>query len=235
MFSSLKSTNDHEYTINTINLYKQTSHFNRMHQIAQGAEAVLYHDDKKIIKVRVPKRYRHPELDKQLRTQRTRREAKILETLQKAQFSSPKLIKVDDKTATLEIEFINGTIVRSALNNLSNPKQKTLMKSIGASIAQLHQHNIIHGDLTTSNMIINKDQLHLIDFGLSYTSLRVEDRAVDLHVLERAFESTHCEYYPELFNLIITEYKKQYKEAKEVLDRLEKVKERGRYKAKNGS
>ena len=78
-------------------------------------------------------------------------------------------------------------------------------------------------------------QLHFIDFGLSYISLRTEDKAVDLHVLERAFESTHCDYYPELFNLIITEYKKQYKDADAVLARLKKVNERGRYKTKNGS
>ena len=210
-----------------------------MHKIAQGAEAVLYQDDKKIIKHRASKAYRHPELDAKLRKERTRKEAKILETLQKLNFPSPKLIKADDKSGKLELEFIDGTTVRTALSTLTKPQQNKLMKDIGKCIAVLHNNNIIHGDLTTSNMMLNlknkTHQLHFIDFGLSYISLRTEDKAVDLHVLERAFESTHCDYYPELFNLIITEYKKQYKDADAVLARLKKVNERGRYKTKNGS
>ncbi|HLD33710.1 MAG TPA: KEOPS complex kinase/ATPase Bud32 [Candidatus Nanoarchaeia archaeon] len=210
-----------------------------MQQIAQGAEAILYVDDAKVIKHRSAKAYRHPELDKQLRTLRTRREAKILETLQKLKFPSPKLLKSDEKTATLELELIPGIIVRTALSTLTKSQKEQLMKMIGKLIAQLHQNNLIHGDLTTSNMILNlkdkKQPLHFIDFGLSYTSLRVEDKAVDLHVLERAFESTHHELYPDLFNLIIIEYQKHYTDGAEVLKRLEKVKERGRYKLKNGS
>lgn len=50
---------------------------------------------------------------------------------------------------------------------------------------------VIHGDLTTSNMIYKDDQIYLIDFGLSYVKTSIEDRAVDLYVLERAFISTH--------------------------------------------
>lgn len=64
---------------------------------------------------------------------------------------------------------------------------------MGQMILRLHNVNIIHGDLTTSNMMISNDKLYLIDFGLAYTKPNAEDKAVDLYVLERAFVSTHPE------------------------------------------
>ena len=63
---------------------------------------------------------------------------------------------------------------------------------MGKTINKVHDLGIIHGDLTTSNMIIRNDkQIVLIDFGLSYYKDSAEDKAVDLYVLERAFKSTH--------------------------------------------
>lgn len=95
------------------------------------------------------------------------------------------------------------------------------MRMIGTEIAKMHQADVIHGDLTTSNMLVRHPSSSkgvqlvsfqelltsnrllkpvcatdlftqvLIDFGLAYTSTLVEDKAVDLYVLERAFSSTH--------------------------------------------
>ena len=93
-------------------------------------------------------------------------------------------------------------------------KIEDLMRSIGTILAQLHSTGIIHGDLTTSNMMLRLtpnspsgkqyeivsylylcwNQLTgkvLIDFGLSSQAQYAENYAVDLYVLERAFASTH--------------------------------------------
>lgn len=87
------------------------------------------------------------------------------------------------------------------------------MNYIGSELAKMHLADIIHGDLTTSNMMLrhpsstadSKTQLVLIDFGLSYQSNLTEDKAVDLYVLERAFSSTHPDSEP-LFASILASY-----------------------------
>ena len=75
----------------------------------------------------------------------------------------------------------------------------------------------------------NSQQVHFIDFGLSSFSKKAEDKAVDLFLLDRALESTHSPVYPEVFEKVIEGYK-QYPGAEEVLERLEKVRKRGRNK-----
>jgi Kae1-associated kinase Bud32 len=106
-------------------------------------------------------------------------------------------------------------------------------KTIGALIANLHDSNIIHGDLTTSNMIVNKKgMLFFIDFGLGYQSTRAEDMAVDLHLLRQALESKHNDCWQGCYNECIKSYKANAQKAKDALDRLEKVERRGRNKEK---
>ncbi len=197
-----------------------------MQKLAHGAEAVIYQIDNGIIKSRTPKSYRHPQLDNFLRSSRTRHEAKILEKLEQLHFPAPKIKKADEKKGILEIEFIDGTLVKDILE-----QKPELTKHIGKNISILHTNNIIHGDLTTSNMIL-KDKVYFIDFGLSFTSLKIEDKAVDIHLLDRALESKHYKIYPKAFNAIIAEYKKHYKDAPKVLARFEEVKKRGRNKVK---
>jgi TP53 regulating kinase-like protein len=118
--------------------------------IAQGAEAKLFKSEKSVIKNRIPKGYRLQILDERLRKQRTKREAKILEKAHKL-IPVPKLIKSDEKNKKIEIEFIDGLKLSNNLNSLDNNLK--LCKTIGQQIALLHDNNIIHGDLTTSNMI----------------------------------------------------------------------------------
>ena len=64
-----------------------------------------------------------------------------------------------------------------------------LSVKIGRIIGNLHLNEIIHGDLTTSNILIVKEdndlKIYFIDFGLSIVSNHLEDKAVDLYVLER--------------------------------------------------
>jgi len=98
----------------------------------------------------------------------------------------------------------------------------------------LHNHLIIHGDLTTSNMILNKE-IYFIDFGLSFFSEKAEDKAVDLHLLKEGLESKHYRIWEECFRCALEAYRKEANKSSETLKRLEIVEKRGRYRAKKGS
>ena len=199
-----------------------------MKALAQGAEAVITQDNNQVIKHRVRKSYRHPEIDKALRQFRTRREAKVIAKLQEIGVPGPQLIAVDDKEMTVVMEFIEGQKVRDVLS--SNPEQ--LSEEIGEQLGVLHNNNIIHHDLTTSNMIVRNKSIHFIDFGLSFFSDKVEDKAVDLHLLERAMASYHHDVYPACFAAAVRGYTKSCVHAQDVLQRFERVKLRGRHKNK---
>ena len=198
--------------------------------IAQGAEAKLFLENGQIIKDRFPKSYRIKEIDEKLRRFRTRREAKILEKLGKINFSSPKLIKSDEKE-NLVIANIGGKLIKDIL---AESNSKKLCSEIGKKVAILHNNSIIHGDLTTSNMIFNKE-VYFIDFGLSFFSEKAEDKAVDLHLLKEGLESKHYKIWESCFKCALNAYKKEAKNSRETLKRLEAVEKRGRYRAKKGS
>lgn len=198
-----------------------------MKKIAQGAEAKLYLTGNKIIKDRFKKDYRIKEIDKKLRKSRTKREAKIFDKLALIDFPAPKLIESDDKQKIV-MDFVKGPTVRDILEK-SNYKK--LSSEIGKKVAILHNNNIIHGDLTTSNMILN-EEVYFIDFGLSFFSHKIEDKAVDLHLLKQALESKHYRIWEKCFKAALEGYKKECKDSSEVLKRLEKVEKRGRYKGK---
>ena len=118
--------------------------------IAQGAESKLFLSKDRIIKDRFRKTYRIKEIDDRLRKSRTKREAKILDKLKKIGFPIPRLIKTNE-TDTLEIQYIKGKLLR---NILDNDNCISLGKEIGGKVAILHTNNIIHGDLTTSNLFL---------------------------------------------------------------------------------
>ena len=198
--------------------------------IAQGAEAKLFLIENKILKNRFKKSYRIKEIDEKLRGFRTRREAKILQKLQAINFPAPRLIKNDEKE-NLIIEKIDGKLVKDVLEKLN---QKKLCSEIGKKVAILHNNSIIHGDLTTSNMILNKE-IYFIDFGLSFFSEKAEDKAVDLHLLKEGLESKHYKIWEGCFRCAVDAYKKEAKNSSETLKRLEAVEKRGRYRARKGS
>jgi Kae1-associated kinase Bud32 len=195
--------------------------------IKQGAEAILYLEDNCLIKERIKKSYRIDDIDLKLRKFRTRREAKLLEKVD----NSPKVYNVDEKNMKIKMEFIDGKLMKDILDNLSKEKRNLILREIGGKIAKMHDDDIIHGDLTTSNMIL-KDKVYFIDFGLGFNSTRIEDKAVDLHLLKQALESKHYKHFEESFKEVLEGYKLS-KNWKEVLNRLEKVERRGRYKKKN--
>ncbi|PIZ50631.1 Kae1-associated kinase Bud32 [Candidatus Woesearchaeota archaeon CG_4_10_14_0_2_um_filter_33_13] len=203
-----------------------------MEQIAQGAEAVIYKDNDTIIKERFSKNYRLPQIDISLRQFRTRREAKVLTKLEEIDFPAPHLRDFCDKRMSIIMDFVPGEKLRDVL--LAGDEYQKLAQEVGEKVAKLHSANIVHGDLTTSNMIVHQEtrELNIIDFGLSFFSERVEDKAVDLFLMDRALESKHYQLYPKLFENVLEGYKAEYPQASEVLKRFEEVRLRGRNKNK---
>jgi len=193
--------------------------------IAQGAEAVISKSGNNIIKDRINKSYRLPFLDNKLRKQRTRKEIRLLEKASKI-IPVPKIIKSGEYK--IELELIKGKKLSEALDKLKN-KEK-ISQQIGINIAKLHDANIIHGDLTTSNMILKNNEVYFIDFGLGFESNKIEDKAVDLHLIKEALEAKHYKYFEKLFSSVLKGYKSSVN-SRDVLKRLEAVEQRGRYKA----
>ncbi|MBT3720315.1 Kae1-associated serine/threonine protein kinase [archaeon] len=193
--------------------------------IGKGAEAEIFKEDNIVIKKRIKKNYRIKEIDLPLRKTRTRREAKILEKLPK-EIPAPKLIQLDDKNMEIKMSFIKGKKIRDILEGDLN-----LCLEIGEKLALMHNSEIIHGDLTTSNMIYDNN-VYFIDFGLSYFSKKIEDKAVDLHLIKQALESKHHTIFEKAFSLVLKGYKNKSKNYNEVITRLEKVESRGRNKKK---
>jgi len=199
-------------------------------QICRGAEAVLYQQDGMLVKERIKKGYRYSVLDEQLRIGRTKREAKLLEKCNGV-VAVPKLIKAGgDK---IFMGFVDGELLRNVLGKLDKKKRIELFKAVGGVVGKLHCNHMIHGDLTTSNMIVQEKSVVLIDFGLGFVSKRDEDKAVDLHLLKQALESKHHEHAGECFDAMLSGYVAEYGALGEhVIKRLEKVEARGRYKGK---
>lgn len=195
--------------------------------IAHAAEAKIMLSGKSIIKHRISKGYRLPLLDEKIRKQRTKKESRLL---QKAALliPVPKVLKVDESNSLLELEYIPGKKLADCLDVL--PHATALCIQLGKHLAALHDAGIIHGDLTTSNMILTpKKKLYLIDFGLGFESNKIEDRAVDLHLIKEAFEAKHHARAAMYFAAVLHGYADSPK-AKLTLARLSAVEKRGRYK-----
>ncbi|KAM0680584.1 hypothetical protein GINT2_001272 [Glugoides intestinalis] len=187
--------------------------------IAQGAEAIIYLDGDMIVKERLSKDYRIPEIDKKLIKSRTKREAKILQRLQDSDIRVPNFIKVEENK--LYMEKINGIPLK---NVLASDNAEHLMIKAGEIVAKIHKIGIVHGDLTTMNFLVTGgDRLVLIDFGLSMFTSKDEDKAVDLYVFERALKCGHSEEYADSFYKGYSSFG-----TVEVLKRLESVRLRGR-------
>ncbi|KAL1742995.1 hypothetical protein HDZ31DRAFT_75158 [Schizophyllum fasciatum] len=233
---------------------------------AKVYKAFLYDGSEPIlIKHRFPKQYRHSTLDGNLTRSRVAGEARNLLKSLRSGVNVPGVRMVDAADGVLGIEWVDGISVRRLLpggaedegadfagedeevEELVDPLGEfdasvdipidELMGFIGIEIAKMHSVDVVHGDLTTSNMMLRrgkKGDLVLIDFGLSYQSTLVEDKAVDLYVLERAFASTHPDSEP-LFASVLTAYGKQMGKAwTAILKRLEDVRLRGRKRSMLG-
>ncbi len=199
-----------------------------MKLIKRGAEAALYKTEylgkPALLKERIPKKYRHPQLDERIRKQRTKQEAVLLHKSKEAGVRSPCLLKIDKKNAAIWIEYIEG----KQLKEILTPKKGELLEQLGRMIARLHAAGIVHGDLTTSNVLVNKKEMVLIDFGLGFFSEKTEDRAIDLLNFKKTFQATHADF-PQGFEIVLKAYATQNPKASAVFRQMEKAEERIRY------
>jgi len=186
---------------------------------ARGAEAVVELQGEQVNKRRIGKRYRNPLLDRKLITERTRAEARLIATARRAGVPTP--IIRDVTRDTIIMEQISGDLLKYALS----PEHVRLA---GMTVGRLHGAGIVHGDLTTSNMILREGKCVLIDFGLATTSSELEARGVDIHVLFQTLESTAANAN-ELKNAFVAGYAAEFPGAAEVLERECEVEARGRY------
>jgi TP53 regulating kinase-like protein len=202
----------------------------------KGAEASLYladwHQRRVIIKVRVPKKYRSPALDEQIRSYRTIHEPQLIHEAKAAGVPTPLIYMVNVPESSITMEYIEGQQAKQLLNNITKVKRNDICVKIGKSVAQLHSHGLIHGDLTTSNMILNpKGKLFFVDFGLGEKNGELEAQGVDLHLLKRALQSTHYLFWEECFQSVLCGYTSVLgvELAEKVYEKIREIERRGRY------
>ncbi|GAB7350334.1 hypothetical protein MBLNU459_g0966t1 [Dothideomycetes sp. NU459] len=248
--------------------------------LTQGAEALVYRTHfltpttPCALKYRPPKPWRHRTLDQRLTRARILAEARVLARCRREGVVVPAVLALDWENGWLCQEWIRGATMRKALEwfRASRPEAPPregecqaqaelvdLLARIGRAVGRLHETGVVHGDLTTSNIMLRPErgggaegegeedrepepepeisstegQVVLIDFGLATQSVQEEDKAVDLYVLERAFASTHP-WAEADFKHVLTAYGESHKGGKTVLKRLEDVRMRGRKKSMLG-
>ncbi len=213
-----------------------------------GAEAridlIRWQGIEAISKTRIPKSYRNPVLDQRIRTRRTKEETEILFLSKLARVVCPKVFFVDPNRCEIIMEYVEGELLRDLeiKNSITRDEKLSdvlskIYDAIGKYAARLHGANLVHGDLTTKNVIVPRmSEGHhvpaLIDFGLSFYSERIEDRAEDLHLLNQALKSsTDSSSAKAAFNLVIKGYKSEagLRQTKQVLDTIAEIEKRGRY------
>ncbi|MGM0447514.1 MAG: bifunctional N(6)-L-threonylcarbamoyladenine synthase/serine/threonine protein kinase [Methanobacteriota archaeon] len=205
----------------------------------RGAEATVTvagsGDEQRVVKRRVEKSYRHPELDRTIRRDRTVAEARLTSQARRAGVPTPLVYDVDLANATLTLQYVGERDLATVLDERST-------RAVGRHLARLHGAGIVHGDPTTRNVRVSPDgvggraengesdpapQTYLIDFGLGYHTGHVEDHAMDLHVFEGSIRATATDPGP-----LIAAFEAGYEAVGdgEVIDRLRDVADRGRYR-----
>lgn len=192
---------------------------------AIGAEALIIRNGNEVVKRRVKKGYRIAELDERIRKRRTALESRLLSRAIAAGVKCPRVMEAGDYEITLE--HIRGPLVRTLIE--TGKAGSAVFVSIGAAISRLHSADIIHGDLTTSNMIWSKDGLYLIDFGLGRISHKVEDKAMDLYLFSQVMASAGNKA-ADGWKSLLKAYQQSYSHAPSVVEQLKKIGKRRRYK-----
>ena len=200
----------------------------------RGAEAEIclsnYMGFKVVKKKRVQKEYRIKDINDRLISFRIKEEVKLITGARRQGVSVPIIYDIDLEEGSITMEYIEGKRIKDILNELKEEKRAHICEKIGANIAKLHNDDIIHGDLTTSNMILFDDRIYFIDFGLGERNSETESKGVDLHVLMEAIESTHSRH-ANCFDYVLDGYKKELKEdANLVVKKIEQIVKRGRYR-----
>ena len=178
-----------------------------------------------LVKDRVPKPYRTKELDEKIRRERTKQEVVLLHRAKFAGVKTPVVYQVDRAGTRIFMELVHAPRLKDALN----AKNVGLCRKVGRLVGKLHAQGLVHGDLTTSNILLmGEDELVFIDFGLGYFSERVEDQAVDLLVFRKTFEATHFDL-PQGWKGVCEGYRAACEDAEKVFKQMEEIEARARY------
>lgn len=204
--------------------------------IASGAEANLYRGRflgyDVVVKHRVSKPYRDVKLDLMIRRDRTLTEAKIMLLAMSLGVRVPTVLYVDLENSIIVMEYVEGVLLRDYIGLVDEGVRRAYLELLGVYVGKLHKNDITHGDLTTSNVIVSSNgSLYIIDFGLSKISNDVEDKAVDIHLLMRSFESIHYNMSKELLTYFLRGYRSVLSttEVNEILNTVKEIRLRGRY------
>lgn len=205
-------------------------------RIAKGAEAIIYRGSflqtPIILKHRLPKIYRLPQIDKTIRLQRLRAEARIMVLAWKIGAHVPVLLGIDFANRTLLMEEIQGELLFFIMNTAPLTKMKSIFKDIGQEVGLLHKNDITHGDLTVFNVVINKENKPwLIDFGLGQVSVEIEKKADDLLTFYSTLKAISPDFQY-LFDLFKHGYFGIYKKGRKTFEHMRKIQSRARYIAR---
>uniref|UniRef100_A0A0N4ZXF0 non-specific serine/threonine protein kinase n=1 Tax=Parastrongyloides trichosuri TaxID=131310 RepID=A0A0N4ZXF0_PARTI len=227
----------------------------------QGAEARIYkckyNGNKGMLKERFKKSYRHEILDKKLILERRRAEVKGINRCKDLDISVPEIYYVNEANNFIIMEdltestMVMKVYIEKLRKELSDDMDKfncllkNLAEKLGSIIAKMHEKNIIHGDLTTSNLLVSNididnstfdmKSIYVIDFGLTFMDKNAaENKAVDLYVLEKAIKSTHhqLDFFFEALMIGYKEYNKDL--SKIVSTKLDEIRLRGRKRDMSG-
>jgi TP53 regulating kinase-like protein len=184
-----------------------------------------------VVKKRIRKRYRIKEIDLRLREARTALESKLFSDAKRAGVPTPLIYEVDTVGMRIVMEYIEGEQVKLVLEKMRPAARRKLCELIGRQVARLHRAGIVHGDLTTSNMILTRDgKVYFVDFGLGEYNPSLEARGVDLHLLRRALQSIHFRITEEAYRAVLSGYRREFgKGADGVIRRASEIERRGRY------
>lgn len=204
--------------------------------IAAGAEAYLFKGKflgyDVVVKYRVPKPYRDRRLDELIRSERTVIEAKCMMMALNMGVKVPTILYVNPSTAIIVMEYIEGDLLRDCIRVINEVDLNQYLELLGSYVGKLHLNNIVHGDLTTSNVILSRSgDLYLVDFGLARISHEIEDKAIDLHLMMRSLESTHYSLVKKALDSFLGGYGKVINDVnlRRVLEKVREIRMRGRY------
>ncbi|MBI5229319.1 Kae1-associated serine/threonine protein kinase [Candidatus Micrarchaeota archaeon] len=196
--------------------------------VGKGAEAELYlaeyDGERAVCKRRVGKKYRIPELDSLIREERTKREARILVAVKETGVNCPKLMGINLYGKEIFMSFVPGVLLREKLDLIKGKKLEKILLKMGGDLARIHSRGVVHGDSTTSNMMLDEKAFELtwIDFGLSEFSSSIEEQATDLLLLKKSVS-------PQQFVFVKKGYSQNNPIAKNIFARLDEIEKRGRY------
>lgn len=202
--------------------------------IKRGAEAELYRGDwlgfDAVFKRRVPKTYRNKEMDLLIRSSRTSLEAKLLSETRRLGVPTPIVFMTSTERTEIIMSHIDGLPLKRLIGALDPNALRSTFRKVGMLVGRMHKGGIVHGDLTTSNMIIKDGRIFLIDFGLGGHDSSLEARGVDIHLMRRTLESSHHLVAKDAYASFIRGYSEALgKDAKDVIGRVGEIRRRGRY------